>query len=204
MKKKLLFFAFILNSGIAFCTTKTIVNSGFTFSPDTVIITVGDSVKFTLASIHDVVEVSQTTWNANGNTALPGFSTPLSGGLVLPAKLTLGTHWYVCSPHASMGMKGVIIVQNIAGIQEHQLDVNISVFPNPTNGKFNLTVDTKQLLISKIDLEICNLQGQKIYQLMDMPALESIIDLSTQSDGIYFISLRAEQGMITKKINITH
>src|ERR1035437_6539811 len=122
--KKTLLIAFAIYSGVALCNTVTIVNSGSTFSPATVTITVGDTVKFTLASIHDAVEVSQATWNANGTTALSGgFSTPFGGGLVLPAQLTVGTHWYVCSPHAaSMHMKGVIIVKNAAGIQENKLD----------------------------------------------------------------------------------
>ena len=141
--KKLFFLAFALYSGVALCTTVTIGNSGFTFSPDTVTITLGDSVKFVVASIHEPVEVSQATWNANGNTALSGgFSTPFGGGLVLPAQLTVGTHWYVCSPHAaSMHMKGVIIVKNAAGIQENKLDATISVFPNPTSGTFNLKMN---------------------------------------------------------------
>src|ERR1035437_5829805 len=102
MKKKLFFSAFALYSGIALCTTVTIVNSGFTFSPASVTINTGDSIKFVLASAHDIVEVSQTTWNASGNTPLSGgFTTPFGGGLVLPAGLAAGTHYFVCSPHAS-------------------------------------------------------------------------------------------------------
>lgn len=200
--KKILFLTFVLNSGMAFCTTVTIVNSGFTFSPASVTITVGDSVKFTLASNHNAVEVSQATWNANGNTALPGFSTSFGGGLVLPAQLTVGTHYYVCSPHASLGMKGEIIVLDIAGIQENQLDANVSIFPNPTRGKFTLTVDGKQTPINKLDLEIYNLAGQKIYQSTNMPAQQSIIDLESESRGIYFIRIKTEQGTNTKKITI--
>jgi plastocyanin len=90
-------------------TTYTVINSGFTFSPASLTISVGDTVVFSLAGSHNTVEVSQATWNANGNTPLSGgFSTPFGGGTVIFS--TAGSHYYVCSPHASGGMKGVINV----------------------------------------------------------------------------------------------
>ncbi|GIV33294.1 MAG: hypothetical protein KatS3mg031_0829 [Chitinophagales bacterium] len=96
----------------AFATVWTINNSGNTFRPDSITITEGDTVSFVIANNHNAVEVSQATWNANSTTPLPGgFSVPFGGGIVLPSKLPVGTHWYVCQPHAAIGMKGVIIVQ---------------------------------------------------------------------------------------------
>ena len=90
--------------------THIITNAGFSFSPADVTINVGDSVQWQLAGIHDVVEVTQNTWNANGNTPkVGGFSTGFGGGTV--TFNTPGTYFYVCSPHASIGMKGKITVQ---------------------------------------------------------------------------------------------
>jgi plastocyanin len=104
MKKFTLFLFFTSLAIAGYSTTHTVVNSNFTFSPATLTIQSGDSVRFTLANIHTVVEVSQNTWNNNDNTPLSGgFQLPNGGGLVLPAKLTVGTHWYVCGPHASAG-----------------------------------------------------------------------------------------------------
>jgi plastocyanin len=89
--------------------TEIVTNSGFTFVPADVTIDAGDSVQWQLAGIHEVVEVTQQTWNANGNTPKPGgFSTPFGGGTVKFD--TPGTYFYVCSPHASLGMKGTITV----------------------------------------------------------------------------------------------
>ncbi len=93
--------------------TTAITNSGFAF-PATVTINVGDTLSFTLGStIHNAVEVSQTTYNANGATALAGgFSVPDGGSAVKVSGLTQGTHYYVCTHHAaSSSMKGQIIVQ---------------------------------------------------------------------------------------------
>ncbi|MBK7966307.1 MAG: hypothetical protein IPK10_14175 [Bacteroidetes bacterium] len=72
----------------------------------------GDTVTFSINGSHDAREVSQTTWNANSSAALlGGFQVPFGGGTLFPAQLGVGTHYYVCTNHISMGMKGTIIVQ---------------------------------------------------------------------------------------------
>ncbi len=90
----------------------TITSSGLTFSPSSVTIASGDSVNFSISGSHNVLEVSFATWTTGGTTPLVGgFSRPFGGGLLTPATgLTVGTHYYVCTPHASSGMKGIIIV----------------------------------------------------------------------------------------------
>jgi len=89
--------------------TRTVTDSGFTFSPADITINAGDSVQWQLDSIHNVVEVTQATWNANGNTgSAGGFSTAFGGGTVKFDNP--GTYFYVCSPHAFQGMKGRVIV----------------------------------------------------------------------------------------------
>ena len=139
MKKIISLLVLSVISTVSYCTTWQITNVGTTFSPSTVTIHLGDSVNFTLESIHNAVEVSQATWNADGNTPLPGgFSVPFGGGMLVPAQLPTGTHYYVCSTHASLGMKGIITVQNNAGIAGNQLAPTISVYPNPANNLLTL------------------------------------------------------------------
>jgi plastocyanin len=131
--KKFSFIAVLLFYSLAEISAKNeITNVGFTFSPASLTIASGENVTFVLESMHNVVEVSLATWNANGNTALPGgFSLPLGGGQLLPAQLTVGTHYYVCGPHADLGMKGVIIVSISTGIEEIPGQTDLSLFPNP-------------------------------------------------------------------------
>ncbi|MCZ7556272.1 MAG: T9SS type A sorting domain-containing protein [Bacteroidia bacterium] len=88
--------------------THTIVDAGLSFSPATLNINVGDTVVFSLATMHNAVEVSQTTWNNNGNTSNGGFNLPFGGGTVIFP--VAGTYYYVCAPHAGAGMKGIINV----------------------------------------------------------------------------------------------
>jgi len=132
--KRLTFISVLLMYSLTgFSAKKEIANVGFTFNPATLNITAGDNVTFVLEGIHNAVEVSQATWDANGTTPLPGgFSVPFGGGEVLPAQLPTGTHWYVCTNHvASNNMKGIIIVATPTGIEESPGQLDISIFPNP-------------------------------------------------------------------------
>jgi plastocyanin len=88
--------------------TMTVVDSGFSFSPATITIRAGDTVKFSLLSMHNVIEVSKATWDANGNTSNGGFTLPFGGGSLTFARP--GIHYFVCGPHSDKGMKGTIVV----------------------------------------------------------------------------------------------
>lgn len=171
-----------------FCTTWTINNSGFSYTPATITITLGDSVNFIISSSHNAVEVSQTTWNANGNTALSGgFETAFSGGLVLPAQLGIGTHYYVCEVHASIGMKGIIIVQSLGGIIEHKLQPVVSFYPNPSDGRFQLDLNNLQFT-KHSEIEIYNEYGDKVQTINCLTQqTPGKIDFSIFQKGIYFI-----------------
>jgi plastocyanin len=206
MKKVLLTILILLSGTTCFSKTWIITSSAsYTFVPATLTITLGDSVSFQLASIHNATEVSLATWNVNGTTPLPGFLTPDGGGLVLPVQLTVGTHYYVCTNHvASNGMKGMIIVQSVTGIEETSLLANISIYPNPSSGKFRLEYNDAEIPSEKdCSLEIYNLNGVKIYET---PVLypSSDIDLSNQARGIYFIKIKNGRTVVTKKIVIQY
>ncbi len=115
---------FLLVASSSFATTHTITNSGNTYTPNNLTIIEGDDILFSIASNHNAVQVSQTTYNANGNTAMPGgFSVPFGGGTVTASALPVGTYYYVCSPHASLGMKGTITV-----LPNTSTDIYISAF----------------------------------------------------------------------------
>lgn len=109
-------FIFILISAFAFDANTEIfiiTNSGTTFSPATLAINAGDTVVWDISNSHNTVEVSQSTYNANGNASNGGFSLPFGGGQHVFD--TPGTYYYVCTPHASLGMKGTIQVAAVTG-----------------------------------------------------------------------------------------
>ena len=90
-------------------TSHEIQTNGMTFSPDTLVINILDTVYFTGLAYHDATEVDESTYIANGNTPNGGFAYPSDSFHVFTEQ---GTYYYVCTPHASAGMKGMIKVTN--------------------------------------------------------------------------------------------
>jgi len=82
---------------------------GMTFNPDTLVINVLDTVFFTGLGYHDATEVDEATYLANGTISNGGFVYLTDDFHVFTEP---GTYYYVCTPHASMGMKGMITVNN--------------------------------------------------------------------------------------------
>ena len=78
------------------------------FSPSDLTINQGDTVYFENLSTHNAVEVSEETYNSDGTASNGGFELYSDGYVVFEE---VGTHYYVCTPHVQMGMKGTITVQ---------------------------------------------------------------------------------------------
>ncbi len=112
-------------------TTHMIATVGNTFQPDLVEAVVGDDIHLMIAQTHTFTEVSEATWNANGSTPNGGYA--FNAGEHTFTLTEAGTIYYVCTPHASMGMKGRIIVSDATGVEEHaQADEGV-LAPNPAD-----------------------------------------------------------------------
>ncbi len=200
MKKQVLFILASLSVYVASATTVTIGNSGFTFTPDSVSIHVGDTVRFQVASIHKPVEVSQSTWNASSASPITGFSLPNGGGIV--AGLTVGIHYYVCQPHAGMGMKGRIFVTPATGLASVvAASPQLNIYPNPSNGKFNVQYQNASNSTVEVTLDVFNILGDKVYSSNDLKGQQvSQIDLSTAPAGIYFVKIYDRDKVLVKRV----
>ena len=187
MKRILLTLLVLSTVTTAFSTKWTVGVSGYKFSPETITIKQGDSIIFNIGSSHDAVEVSQSTWSANKNTPLNGgFATIFGGGMVLPAKLTVGTHYYVCTPHAAGGMKGTIIVQTSTALEYSETKPDFAVYSGISGGQIRVELNIK-ILTENSTLKFFNLQGQIINAFSGNLLSESNdYDLSALPKGIYF------------------
>ncbi len=178
--------------------THTIINSGFIFSPSTLSINLGDTVKFVLGTTHNSREVELATWNAGGITSNGGFETPFGGGTVLITQV--GTHYYVCVTHASFGMKGEIIVNSSTDVRRlnnnypssYHLEQN---FPNPFNPSTVISFNLPKK--NHVTLKIYNTLGQQVATLLDNETVDAgnqsvKFDASQLSSGVYFYRLNVE------------
>lgn len=195
MKTKIIFsliLGVILNS-LLFAKTITVTNSGNTFTPDDIIVNQGDTVIFDLGYTHNAVEVNKDTWDANGNTSNMGFSVDYSGGQIIMN--TPGTFYYVCTPHASLGMKGIITVagtvtsldqENIA--DDNSADI-LDVYPNPVSDIMTLTFNVEEL--SRVTIDLIDITGHTkkniIEGVYNTGTYTEQVSLENLSSGKYFV-----------------
>jgi len=89
------------------------------------------------------------------------------------------------------------VISGVLSNENFQLN-NISVYPNPSKGVFNISLGD----ISPSLLEVYDLTGKIIVSKKDIAITnyETIIDLSNVSQGIYFVKITADNQNIVKRI----
>jgi PKD repeat protein len=92
-----------------------------------------------------------------------------------------------------------INVTVVTSVNEPGLFSSINSSPNPTNGVFQIQITGDRG--SQYKVEIYNLLGEKIYNSI-ICSLKSIIDISTQPSGVYFLNVKTEKGFIAQKLII--
>jgi hypothetical protein len=82
------------------------------------------------------------------------------------------------------------------------LSSNFSIYPNPSNGVFNLKLND---VVSNFNVDIFDITGKIIYtnEYLDNSDLVKVINVQQEiSKGIYFMNIKSDSGTITKKIII--
>jgi len=186
-----------LNS-LIFAKTVTVTNSGNTFTPGEITIELGDTVIFNIGSNHNAIEVNQSTWDANGNNPNGGFDIAYGGGeLVLNAP---GTFYYVCTPHAALGMKGIITVTSTVTsfdqgtvIENHSNSI-LNVYPNPVSDMMYMTFNVNKQ--SRVSIDIVDITGRTTQNLIDSEyktgTYSGTVNLGHLRSGKYFVLYKSD------------
>lgn len=157
-------------------TAQTIVQTGFSFQPDSISVTVGQEITITLNSPHTATEVDEATWNANGNTPNGGFD--FGAGTHTLTLTVPGTYYYVCVPHAGMGMKGRIVVEPGTGMAEQEAAPWLPTFPNPASNEVRIPSAVAGQLFTLTDA-----QGRVVLRQTTTGA--DRVDITTLPTGSY-------------------
>lgn len=182
----------------------TITTVGNTYSPATLTVNVGDEVTLIVTPNHPTSQVSQTTWNANGTATVSGGWGTKTSAYTFTAT-TPGNIYYVCNFHVGMGMKGMITVQQVNGLAQNAISLqNVSVFPNPSSEKINVSLASKQN--SNAAFTLYSLTGEKVAVLANNQAViagDNSVELALPaglSNGNYFLEITSGSFKTVKKI----
>jgi plastocyanin len=183
----------VVINGFIMAGTVTVKNNQYVFTPDEITVNQGDTIIFSLGYTHNAVEVSKATWDTNGNTPDGGFSVGYGGGQVIMD--TPGTFYYVCTPHAVYGMKGIINVTGTVTSVKEEGDVRnnskdiLNFYPNPVSDMMTLSFDVQSN--STVSINLIDITGQTVQNLVrgsyNAGFYSENINLSHLNPGKYFV-----------------
>lgn len=171
---------FVLYSNITPLTANTVYRDTFTLVPGCYELRISDS----------------------GKDGLSFFANSDGTGFARLAK-TDGSSAFLqtIEPNFGTSISVRFTVTSTVGVEEQKIsDAIFEIAPNPANSRFaiNLILPKKE----DVEIEILNQLGQKVYSSFKPQFLQEIIeiDLSTQSKGMYFVNVRANGKVYTKKL----
>jgi hypothetical protein len=93
-----------------------------------------------------------------------------------------------------------LTVPSFTALKENVASNSVSVYPNPTNGILSVKIDNLQL--NNATIKVINLSGQTVYAntLRTFANATTSIDLSNQSNGVYFVQIVSDKQVITKRV----
>lgn len=159
-------------------------------------------------------DISITTVESTILNAGNGFKSYLwsdgSAGQTLTldgAILGKGTHkvWVEVSDNNSCAAADTILIKvsDNVGIDIFNSLVKLQVYPNPSNGLFNLEIENSSS--ENIHVEIRSASGQLVYSKKFKGRYEDIkteINLIDKAKGVYFLNVKVKREQITRKIVI--
>lgn len=95
-----------------------------------------------------------------------------------------------------------VIFTFATSVNDLSLSKNINIYPNPSNGIFNISIEINK--ISNGSIDIYNSIGSKVYMkdLQNNTDLMHTVDLSTMPKGMYFVKIIVNEKSFTKELII--
>jgi plastocyanin len=199
MQKRLTTFLFLLTSTVLFSqTTHDVTVQSFSFSPQSLTITVGDIVRWTnISGTHNVKA------DDNSFTSGPAAPAPWEFTHTFTA---VGSNPYYCEPHQGMGMTGTIIVQDPVGVSDDELIAEKfelkQNYPNPFNPSTRISYAIPSA--SFVNLKVYDIIGNEIAVLVNEEKqagnYQIDFDATELTGGVYFYQLLTGPFIETKEM----
>ncbi len=166
-------------------------------------ITVNDIPEVELVSFDDAC-VGWPEFELTGGSPAGGVysGTGVTDGMFDPGVAGIGTHMitytYTENNCENLGEQS-IYVDACTGINESD-EVGLSIYPNPTNGEFELELNYTGV----VSIKVYNMLGVMVYGQEGIASGKFVksINLKGMEDGIYFIAVRADDKTYGKKLKL--
>ncbi|HNQ12375.1 MAG TPA: T9SS type A sorting domain-containing protein [Bacteroidia bacterium] len=162
------------------------------------------------------------TWNTVYTKSYPALSTVTNP--VTAAFTPTAAQWraesvnldsYAGQPELLLVFRGIsgygnnLYIDNInvadlaASVYQNTFDQSFEIYPNPSNGVFN--VRSTENFNDDLNIVISNVIGQEVIRLQNVSLNQAglLIDLSKQLSGTYFVRIFNEENVTTQKITLT-
>ena len=174
---------------------------------DSAVVTINSNPTVTASASSVIVCVDDATVSLTGTPTGGVWSGPgVSGSNFNPTAAGVGLQSAVYSYTDINGCEGMdsvsIQVNACVGLAENILANGVSVYPNPNNGSFILSVSAN---VGDLTIKITDMQGRVVYASVDKNVSAGFvkqISLDTQSSGMYLMHIIANGEQQTKKIAV--
>ena len=126
--------------------------------------------------------------------------------ITVKGDIGIGNHeyWLYCSFTNGCEDSDTIIVKVLDGVNVEELNTinGINIYPNPSNGIFNITGEFNSS--SNIIITVSDITGKVVLnkELNNVSILNQEIDLKNNNKGIYFIKINNDEKVATYKVTI--
>jgi len=171
-------------------------------TPVNVVITGGPVASFTYVQNGNIVTFTNTStgstswlWNfGDGNTS--NAQNPVH------TYSTTGTYTVTLTAYNNGCLDSTqqTITILTVGMNTYDLTNALSIYPNPTDGLFN--VSAKFSTTEQLQVIVTNTLGQTVYETIPVSTTSQLftLDLRNEAKGIYFVQLKTNNGSVVKKL----
>ena len=167
---------------IIVCRDDTIVSA---YNSDGYVV---QGTEFDLLSVEENCSLESIKNDINSTETLTGATLPIGITTIIWTTVDVVGNTETCSFN--------VTVNDATGIFQNNMGYNMKVFPNPTNGKFQLEFEGYG--VEKI--EVIDMNGKSVYIKQLQIQTGEIVDLSNQLNGIYLLYIKTDKNTIITKI----
>ena len=164
------------------------------------------TVSFSLPT--DSICVQAAAFTLTGGSPAGGIyaGAGVTGGVFTPATAGVGPEsitYTVTTNGCSNAAAQTIIVESCTGINENLFSQEVTLFPNPSSGIFNIAIDNTNF--NELRISIVDIQGKEVFNELDKDISSGYnkqIDVKNLAKGIYYINISTDTNVSLQKLII--